>query len=242
MKLLYIILFSVLLVGCGSPKEEVISEPIVIVDEIVDSIIVMDTLEMPELNKEMAPIKVLVSLKDTHTMNIDFPMFTVLLPKLFYEEVAIDSVVSRENDSLLSIELFQMFNADLVNSPFSIVLNNKDLTELRVEQQYSSTLFFNEDGSGGVWTIEDVEKIQSSWVELTDKGDFNYQTFSNDTSLFEFPEMNKESIIAAEVYKTSREWPTEYWEEVYENSLRFSWIEGGKKEQFIVCFHLILGD
>ena len=131
-------------------------------------------------------------------------------------------------------------------SPFSnnlkIVPGDKDFEIIKVEQQYTTTLFFNEDGSGGVFSIQGVDETTSDWVSLKSSDKYNYKTLSkSEMKKFKKP-ISEKSISAAKKYVSSHGGNVGYSEDVVDAKLRITSRAGGRERVTTLNFDFEYGD
>lgn len=130
-----------------------------------------------------------------------------------------------------------IFEADLI-----IVPEKRDFGIIRIEQQYSTDVLFNEDGSGGVWSIGGVEGMSSEWMEIEEIESNYYKTLSEKALATTKPDVSEESIEHANKYIGSREIPTTYDEYVSNVQIRITWEAESDTFETILNFDMEYGD
>ncbi|MFC2090256.1 hypothetical protein ACFLT1_05725 [Bacteroidota bacterium] len=179
------------------------------------------------------------TLEDDNSLLIVTDYFVIKFPSTMeYPEIKEVDVLT---DGVLDMELWVIYASDMFEREFTIYPLVEDLQINGVEQQCSSTLLFNEDGSGATWSIDDVDVAESEWNEIEQLDEFTYLTLS--TYDFEFS-LSEESYIAAEEYIANKEIETSYSLVPIENRLRIFWNQEGDGDEslFEINFTLVQGD
>ena len=189
--------------------------------------------------------------KRENVIYIIFPNFDVKIPGFYPGEYP-----PGDNEQL-TVDLHefpQVMDADFSiggiygpsGSPFSnvieIINTGIEYSNLKVEQQYSTTLFFNEDGSGGVYTIGDIGDNTSEWVALKQKDRNKYATLSQqEMSKYKKP-VSESDKKRAEEYKRENDVSVTYKEYVDNVKFRISYTAGGENETAVIQFNFQYGD
>lgn len=189
--------------------------------------------------------------KRENVIYIIFPNFDVKIPGFYPGEYP-----PGDNEQL-TVDLHefpQVVDADFSiggiygpsGSPFSnvieIINTGIEYSNLKVEQQYSTTLFFNEDGSGGVYTIGDIGDNTSEWVALKQKDRNKYATLSQqEMSKYKKP-VSESDKKRAEEYKRENDVSVTYKEYVDNVKFRISYTAGGENETAVIQFNFQYGD
>ena len=178
---------------------------------------------------------------EANTVLIKLPAFSVKFANSVDESILVDKSDLMESAEI-DIELFLMYASELFNAEFSIVPGDQEFTIDKIEQQYATTLFFNEDGSGGVWTIEGIDVAFSDWYEiLKDEAGF-YTTFGADYMAETKPEISEESYNKAEEFISGKEVETTYTEYSSNNILKITWSANNQTYETTLNFFMTYGD
>ena len=178
---------------------------------------------------------------EANTVLIKLPAFSVKFANSVDESILVDKSDLMESAEI-NIELFLMYSSELFNADFSIVPGDQEFTIDKIEQQYATTLFFNEDGSGGTWTIEGVETVYSDWYEIfKDEAGF-YTTFGADYMAETKPEISEESYNKAEEFIANKEVETTFSEYTANNILTIFWTANEQAYETTLNFSLLHGD
>lgn len=189
---------------------------------------------------------------EKNTLTVILPYFTFVMPK-FYEgeenpqEGSSDfmtDISAVMNDTILHYVLWGFIGRDgeLFNNDVYIVNQHAQHEILSVEQRYTTTLLFNEDGSGGVWGIAEINGVESEWLAIDKINEAHFRTLDRPTFDRESSSFNDEQIAIADAYVAKRDVPTTYWEDIIEIALRIQWRADGKTIGTILSFEIWMGD
>ena len=130
------------------------------------------------------------------------------------------------------------------NNELTIIPRDTEFEILKVEQQYTTTYFFSEDGSGGIWTIGKVEPRTSEWVPLQEVDPDVYKTLSEKEMEQHKRSMGEGNYEAAENYvkNSTREMEVDYYEDVVDAFLKITYTTGGQEKVVTLQFDFEYGD
>ncbi len=180
-------------------------------------------------------------LKDENSLLIITDQFIIKVPGSMDYPLGktADNIIK---NNIIDIDLAIIYCSDMFGKELFFYPLNKDLKIVKIEQQYSSTLFFNEDGSGGTWTIEDVDEVHTDWIDIEQIDKLIFKTLSQNTFSETKPEISENSYAVAEEYISTREIPTIYSEYASSNKLKVFWKTAENESEFIINFALLQGD
>jgi len=136
-----------------------------------------------------------------------------------------------------------MYETDLSGEDFIILSDQPGFRVEKIEQQASHDLFFNEDGSGGKWTIEGVDPVFSEWIEVEPSEDGkSFHSLRSDEFEPTIPDFSGESYAAAEEYISGAEIPDTYMVLPAANKFRIAYETDLVEEVIIIAFYLLHGD
>jgi len=198
--------------------------------------------EVLEADSEINPNEeVTLAQEDNHSIIIKFSLFSFIIPD-GAEEGYTKDFSDDENMNEINLELFLMYETDAFSTNIRIESHQEDFRIIRIEQQSSTNLFFNEDGSGGTWTIEGVEPVFSEWMEIEQIDEDLYFSLSAEELEYSQPEISEESYMAAEENVSAAVIPTTYMEHPEENNFKIIWETDDKEGETIIRFVLLHGD
>lgn len=97
-------------------------------------------------------------------------------------------------------------------SDVKLVVDSGAIDAVSIEERYCSTLMFNEDGSGGVWTIDSIPEHCTDWIKLERSSDSTFTTLSTSESSDAYPHSTAADSAIAKSFVSGREWPTAFFE------------------------------
>lgn len=151
----------------------------------------------------------------------------------------VDDVVDVQT---IDIELFVMYCSEMFQTGFMFYPLIENLEITKIEQQYSSTLFFSEDGSGGTWEIDEVKEVSSDWLVIEQLDDYSFSTLSTDELNEAKPEISEKSFALADKYIQDSEVSDSYFEASTVNRLKIFFKTGEGDFEFSINFVLQQGD
>jgi hypothetical protein len=113
---------------------------------------------------------------------------------------------------------------------------------ISVAQQYSTTLHFNEDGSGGVWTHGEIPELSSEWMEIEELDPGHYRTLTEEMLETTKPRIPREVLKIADAYINEREIPTTYEEYTTTSSIRIIYAVASDTATITLHFWFQYGD
>lgn len=201
-------------------------------------------------------ILILFSIENAHaedTLTVLTPYFTVMIPDFYESEKGVtpsgyDSLYTDISDIMEDTQLNYMLwdflgpYGEVFNTDIYIISDRADFCILRIEQQFSTSILFNEDGSGGVWSIVGLENTVSDWMPVIKINDGHYKTLSEDELAGSKTTLPEETIERAEEYINSRQIPTIYDEYVISAGIRIIWTADADTFETLLNFDYEYGD
>ncbi len=133
-------------------------------------------------------------------------------------------------------------SGEIFNNDIEIIPTNSDFQITGIEIMYSTTLLFNEEGMGGVYTIEGIDEYESGWVPVKKVDKNIYHTPSQIEMKKNRGEIPPEDFKTADDYVADQDVNTDYSEYVIYAGLRIEWTEGGKSRVMMMNFDIEYGD
>jgi hypothetical protein len=187
------------------------------------------------------------------TLTVILPYFTIKMPDFYEGEEGItpsgsDSLYTDISDikdnSRLNYSLWDFLGpyGDVFDADLYIISDNTDFRISRIEQQYTTDIRFNEDGSGGVWSISGLENTTSEWMLIHKVDDGHYVTLGEGELAEVKPALSEATINEAETYIGSRQIPTTYDEYVANVGIRIIWSVDSDTFETLLNFDYEYGD
>ena len=187
------------------------------------------------------------------TLYVLTPYFTVKMPGFYEGEEGItpsgcDSFYSDISDIMDDTQLNYLLwdylgpYGEVFNNDIHISSNNADCDIVRIEQQYTTDILFNEDGCGGVWSIGGLDNPTSDWVPIKIVDDGHYITLSETELATTKPVLSEETVDRAEEHIASRQIPTTYDEYVTSVGIRIIWAVRSDTFETLLNFDFEYGD
>jgi len=205
-------------------------------DEVTEEVI-----EIEEIPVQEAELNEDVEIADENTLVYILPDFKFVIP--FAAESGYIKELTEMVDMEYQADLFLMYESDAFGADFNIYSEESGFRVITIEQQASGDLFFNEDGSGGTWTIDGVEAVYSDWVEIEPSEDgesFHSMTFEELES--SIPDFSEGSYEAAEETKAKAQIQTTYMALPASNKFRITYETDLQAGETIIAFYLLHGD
>ena len=179
---------------------------------------------------------------EDYTLIYTLPDFTFSIPdgaETGYTEDLTDQKVDGEYIA----ELFLMYETDAFRTDFRIYSDESGFRVIKIEQQVYSDLFFNEDGSGGTWTIDGVDEVFSDWIELDHQEDgITFHSLSFEEFESSIPDFSEASYEKAEENIAEAEISTTYMAQPAVNKFRITYETDLQVGETVIAFSLLHGD
>lgn len=183
----------------------------------------------------------LIQLADDNSLLIITDLFLIKFPG------TMDYPLTKEVDNItetstIDIKLFVIYCSEMFQTEFTFYPLIEDIEITKIEQQYSSTLFFSEDGSGGTWEIDEVSEVSSDWLVVEQLDEYIFRTLSTEVLDETKSEISEKSFAVADEYIQNSEVTASYFEASTVNRLKIFWKTAEGDYEFIINFVLQQGD
>jgi hypothetical protein len=130
---------------------------------------------------------------------------------------------------------------DPFNTEIHVVPGEEEFTIVRIEQQYSTTIFVNPEGMGATWPLG-IETTTSEWMEVEKTGEYRYKTLSEKVMATTKPDISDEEFRIAEEKTKDEKPPLSYFEMILNTKLRFTWAADSTTFVTTLNFDFTYGD
>ena len=238
---LFIALILFVISGCkfssdqarSSNDDEAVEE---VLEEVTD---VTDGEADPLEDSEAADAEAIV---EDYSLIYTLPDFTFSIPDGAETGYTKDLTDQRIDGEYLA-ELFLMYETDAFGADFRIYSDKSGFRVIKIEQQASSNLFFNEDGSGGTWTIDGVDAVVSDWMELEHQEDgITFHSLSFEELESSMPDFSVASYENADNNIAEAQISTTYMAQPSVNKFRITYETDLQVGETVIAFNLLHGD